>query len=266
MNFNTIFLAFTYGFSLKKLFLCGNIKNMKKFLSLILVGIAFAGCQEDLKSNNPGLQALKDDVFWRANDVRAYVSASGHLSIEGLNEFEELVLNTNNANPGYYYFGTTDQFTSASYSSNFDDIELNYATLVVPGPVAAIATPYLSGGTGYTSGTGVATSGGSGSGLTVTTTASGGAITNITISTQGSDYVAGDIITVVGGGNNCRFRILNIQGSNGEIHITEFDNLNMTVSGKFKFNAVNTDGNPAGGPIVNYQYGEFYRVPVYPSL
>ena len=49
---------------------------MKRFLSLFLVAMAFSSCQEDVKFNNPGFQALKDDVFWRANDARAYVDAT----------------------------------------------------------------------------------------------------------------------------------------------------------------------------------------------
>ena len=102
--------------------------------------------------------------------------------------------------------------------------------------------------------------------MTVSTTAdASGAITAITISTQGNGYKGGDIITVVGGGNDCRFRVLNVQGSNGEIKITDYDNLNMTVTGEFKFNAVNIENNPLGGAILNYQYGAFYKVPVYPN-
>ena len=55
----------------------------------------------------------------------------------------------------------------------------------------------LVGGTGYTTGTALATTGGSGSAsLTVDITASGGAITNITINDGGTGYVAAETITV----------------------------------------------------------------------
>jgi hypothetical protein len=63
---------------------------------------------------------------------------------------------------------------------------------------------------------------------------------------------------------NCKFRVLNTQNSNGEIEITKYDNVNMTVTGKFKFNASNTGA--FGNPILNFQYGEFYKVPIFPSL
>lgn len=49
---------------------------------------------------------------------------------------------------------------------------------------------------------------------------------------------------------------------NGEIAITEYDAVNKTVSGTFKFNAENVDNNPLAGPILNFQYGVFYKVPV----
>ena len=48
----------------------------------------------------------------------------------------------------------------------------------------------------------------------------------------------------------------------GEIKITEFDAANGTVSGSFRFNAINTMNNPLGGEILNFNQGVFYKVPV----
>ena len=238
---------------------------MKRFLSLILVAVAISSCQEDVKFNNPGFQGLKDDVLWIANDTRAYISASGQLSIEAYTDFELITLNTSSANEGTYVLGTTNTNNSATYTSTFDDVNLEYATIAVPGPVSQIALSNA--GTGYSSGTSVATTGGSGSGLTVNVVANAsGIVTGLTLSSRGNAYTAGDLITVTGGNVNCRFRVLNVQNSNGEIKITEYDNVNMTVSGKFKFNAANANNSPFGGPILNFQYGEFYKIPIYPSL
>ncbi len=39
----------------------------------------------------------------------------------------------------------------------------------------------------------------------------------------------------------------------------------MTVTGKFKFNATKSGSGQFGGEVVNYQYGEFYNVPIYPN-
>ena len=238
---------------------------MKRFLPLFIIAIVFSSCQEDLKSNNPGFQGLKDDVFWRANDARAYISATGKLSIEALTQYEQITLNTSSANVGTYVLGTTNTNNSATYTSNFGEIDLQYATVAVPGPVSNITL--ISGGTGYSSGTSVVTTGGAGSGLTVNIVANAsGVVTSISLSSRGNAYLAGDLITVAGGNVNCKFRILNVQNSNGEIKITEYDNVNMTVSGKFKFNAANANNSPFGGPILNFQYGEFYKVPIYPSI
>jgi hypothetical protein len=238
---------------------------MKRFLPLLTIILAFSSCQEDVRFNSPGFQGLKDDVFWRANDARAYVSGTGKLTIEALTQYEVLTLNTASANVGTYILGTTNINNRASYTSNFEDVALEYATIAVPGPVSTVAL--VNGGTGYVSASSVATTGGTGSGLTVNITVNAsGVVTLITTSSRGSGYLAGDLITVAGGNVNCKFRVTNVQNSNGEIIITEYDNINFTVSGKFKFNAANANNSPFGGPILNFQYGEFYKIPIFPSI
>ena len=64
------------------------------------------------------------------------------------------------------------------------------------GKVLTLNLATLSGGTGYTSATGVAVTGGSGSSMTVDITASGGAITNVTVNNGGTDFAAGETITI----------------------------------------------------------------------
>ena len=49
---------------------------------------------------------------------------------------------------------------------------------------------------------------------------------------------------------------------NGEIVLEEYDAVNKTVTGTFKFNAENIKNNPLAGPLMNFQYGRFYKVPV----
>jgi hypothetical protein len=48
----------------------------------------------------------------------------------------------------------------------------------------------------------------------------------------------------------------------GEIVIEEFDAINNTVTGTFKFNAENIYNNPLAGPTLNFQYGHFYKIPI----
>jgi len=75
----------------------------------------------------------------------------------------------------------------------------------------------VSGGTGYTTANGVATTvtsivpASNGAGLTVDITAAGGVITVAVINAAGANYGLGDIITVTGGGANATFRVDNIR-------------------------------------------------------
>ncbi|WP_276976590.1 DUF6252 family protein [Flavobacterium filum] len=48
----------------------------------------------------------------------------------------------------------------------------------------------------------------------------------------------------------------------GQIEITEYDDVNGTVSGNFRFNAYNVLNNPIGGEILNFNQGVFYKVQV----
>jgi len=54
-------------------------------------------------------------------------------------------------------------------------------------------------GSGYSNGTNVATTGGTGTGLTVDITTSSGALSTVTVNSRGSGYTAGDTITISGG-------------------------------------------------------------------
>jgi hypothetical protein len=49
---------------------------------------------------------------------------------------------------------------------------------------------------------------------------------------------------------------------NGQIVITEYDNVNNTISGTFKFNIENVFNNPLAGATLNFQQGVFYKVPI----
>jgi hypothetical protein len=52
----------------------------------------------------------------------------------------------------------------------------------------------------------------------------------------------------------------------GEIVIEEFDPITMRISGTFRFNAEQVSNDPEAGPVLNFQYGFFYHVPVIPAL
>lgn len=237
---------------------------MRKFLSLIAIAFLISSCTESVTFNDPGVQGLKDDYLWKANDARAYV-VNGGLTIEAYAPYEVLTLGTSSTNPGTYKLGTINSNNFATYVSSFYDDEIAYATIPTPGPVSNVTVN--NGGTGYASATSVAVTGGTGSGMSVNTTVnSTGQVTAVTLISRGNGYVAGDLVVVVGGNLNCKLRVVNVQNSNGEIEITEFDDVKMTVSGKFKFNAVKSNNSSLGKEVINYQYGQFYNIKIYPSI
>ena len=69
------------------------------------------------------------------------------------------------------------------------------------------------GGSAYVDASAVATTGGSGTGLTVNIVTSAGAVTSVAIAAAGSGYTVGDTITINGGGNNATFTIATVEGA-----------------------------------------------------
>lgn len=237
---------------------------MRKLLSLIAITFLMMSCTEDVKFNDPGFQGLKDDYFWKASDARAYIN-NGKLTIEAYAQYEVLTLGTTSTNIGKYNLGTTTTANFASYSSSFDEVDLEYGTIPTPGPVSLVTIQ--NGGSGYNDASSVAVTGGTGSGMNVSIVVNSvGRVTGITLMSRGNGYMTGDLVTLTGGNLDCKLRIQNVQNSNGEIEIKEFDNVKMTISGKFKFNAVNSNNNPLSAQSVNFQSGEFHNIQIYPSI
>ena len=85
--------------------------------------------------------------------------------------------------------------------------DLNVIMVGVTKPGHVTSTTDLSGGTGYTAATNVATTGGSGTGLTVDTTVAAGVVTAVTINNVGEGYKANETITVSGGTTSATFLI-----------------------------------------------------------
>ncbi len=158
---------------------------MKKLFLIIIVLFAFISCQEDVRFNNPSLQGMKDNVFWRAVESKATLAPNGSLLIEAYTRNETLTFKLASTAKKNYFLGIDN---------------VNTVNYVLSDP----------------------------SGL-------------ITFSTG---FGVGD----------------------GQIVITEYDAVNNTVSGTFKFNVENTYNNPLAGAVVNFQQGVFYKVPVSSSV
>ena len=100
--------------------------TMKKFLSLLLVALAFTSCEDDVSFNNPSVQGEKDNVFWRASDYRASV-AGGSLTVSAFTPYEILTLKTVSSAPGTYILGE-DDLNVATYSIELDGATSTYTT------------------------------------------------------------------------------------------------------------------------------------------
>lgn len=82
--------------------------------------------------------------------------------------------------------------------------------------VQEAAVDLLTAGTGYSTGTNVSTTGGSGTGFTVDILeVSSGLVTKIGVNNPGSSYVVGDTLTITGGGANATFSITSVTEASG---------------------------------------------------
>lgn len=105
---------------------------------------------------------------------------------------------------------------SQTSSSTATFSSLNSTTINVTSSIgenSVVGFGSLNGGTGYTAASGVAASGGSGSGLTVNTTVSAGVITTITINSPGEGYALDDTITIDGGSSTATFTVTAVANS-----------------------------------------------------
>lgn len=57
--------------------------------------------------------------------------------------------------------------------------------------------------------------------------------------------------------------ISGLKVDDGQVKITEYDLINRTVTGSFRFNATNTDVNSTEPEVVNFTQGIVYKVPIY---
>lgn len=183
------FFDYFGALSFKKLFLSyKRPTSMKKIFLLLFTAIALSSCTEDLRTNNPTLEGLRNGSRWRAPGTVAYLSTDGTVSITGGNQFETLTLAVPTANPANYTLGTNNA---------------SKAMFVVIGDASTKT---------YQTGTGV---------------------------------------------------------GNGEIIVQEYDEAKRTITGTFRFNAIDDDAvdpqNPTAAETMNFIEGHFYKVPVRPA-
>lgn len=148
---------------------------------------------------------------------------------------------------------TTQGFTYVS--------SINETPVPLSGIVKALSI--ATAGTGYATNTGVATSGGSGSGLTIDYTDDGsGGVLSVTIDAYGSGYKVGDVVTILDGNDDATLTITSasqiITGSGIEINFTALPigeilitTLLTAGTGYTTATAVPTTGGSGNGCVVN---------------
>lgn len=229
---------------------------MKKIFSLIAVAFLFIACEQNIQTNTPAFQAKLNDTQWKAKDAKVTIDANGGMSITAFGFYETLILKTSSSDVGTYILGTENFLeNNASYAFTKVGSESFYSTDVVAGPAFQLSA-LVSGGTSYEANpSGAQTTGGSGTGLRVVTEVVSGVVTKVKVVSRGEGYRAGDLVTIVGGNQNAKFKVLNVQQSNGEIIIEEVQN--GVFTGKFKLNVVNDEGD-----VVTFSEGVFYKIGV----
>jgi hypothetical protein len=231
---------------------------MKNILYIALVAVLFNSCQDDVALNEQFLQSQRDGVSWRSTNTKATINAAGALTLTASSDLEILTINTAGTNKAKYLLGTSNSLNFARFNSADNKL---FTTALIGGvkPVEKFAIAYT--GDTYAVATGVSTTTATGSGtglkVDIIKVSRIGEIESLVINNPGSGYAAGDMVTVNNtvGGSLCHLLIQNIN-SNGVIEIT--DNANGTISGTFKINAANAINTE----VVNFQYGQFYKIPV----
>ncbi|KIX20790.1 hypothetical protein SY27_12975 [Flavobacterium sp. 316] len=227
---------------------------MKKIVTILMSVVLLTSCVNETQDNTPAFQAKLNDTHWKARETSVSMDGNGGLIIKAYRGAEELILKTSSTGIGTYILGTTNSANSASYSIGTANNVEEYETSVVSGPV--FSTKKMNSGTGYVLDDSAQTTGGTGVGLVFKIKVnSNGSISSDSIKARGADYRSGDLVTVQGGNNNATFRVLNVQQSNGEVVIEKVEN--GTFTGKFKLNAVNSDGD-----VVTFSQGVFFKIPL----
>ena len=142
------------------------------------------------------------------------VNTGGNQDTSGNAASATQATNLNNHNTAALAEGTNLYYTEARVQAKLDNafeqlsamlnnlatsttLVLNLSGDPTPGSVTTIGSITASGLGGFSNATGVATSGGTGSGLTVNTTVDGnGAITGLALNAAGSDYLISDTLTI----------------------------------------------------------------------
>lgn len=115
---------------------------MRKWIFLLSLFVLFVSCdKEEVVSNNPAFQTLKDNVFWRAANFSASIDSDGKLIIIGNLGSESVILQTALAEVQTYVLGI-DDISTATYTSTLSKKGVLYKTGKELGSGQIVITQY----------------------------------------------------------------------------------------------------------------------------
>lgn len=100
---------------------------MKKIVSLLVLLVAFASCEEDIKFNNPAVQAEKNNEKWKATSFSAKKTGNSVI-ITASNDVETVTLTVSAPAPNSVHNLGLDDVQTAAYELNVDGIQETYRT------------------------------------------------------------------------------------------------------------------------------------------
>ena len=134
------------------------------------------------------------------------------------------------------YSGDSDdqksQYILTDHSTLEDQVTATFGTAPAKTTFADAFTGSTKIGTGYSNGSNIATTGGSGTGLTVDVTTSTGKISACTVNKSGTGYKVNDVITVDAGGKNAQLRITTLPDT-VEIYTEQWYTLEPTQNANY---------------------------------
>lgn len=200
------------------------------------------------------ISTLAPSVAAVSTAIPAFIGLTEKAVKETTNDLELVPTKVNSINDYVKYFGKGQKATIAA------TIEEVVKTTTNGNGVSSFEAISGSGiGTGYSASTGLATTGGRGSGLTVDiTVGSDGAVTGVTINTSGSGYAVDDNITITGGDSSATITVASV--------IPEYEFVRRSVTTKviteslkkyYMYESIKLYFDNGGGPCYVISVGDY---------
>lgn len=212
------------------------IPLLLQYLALYTGGSTIARSHDYQINHNGGLLEIQLSTF--QNEVQRLVTdwqvVSGEPDVTDTGDYTgvagvetcQIVTSEQLPNAGFRFSGTV------TLPRNFQVYLTSSSTVLlagvgIKGQGAALTTTITNAGTAYVDAVGVATTGGTGTGLTVDITTAAGLVTVVTINEPGTGYTAADVLTITGGAGDATFTVDTISAG---LYNTTFDDVEIATA------------------------------------